>query len=214
MREHAFHDCTLRYLDQPVECGFGPLRVQVPAEARPRLADPDARYSDAVFFDFPDGTVRLSVLAAPRGGGLWPERAEDIAAQRSGLGEQVHTQLGEWGPELRITDADAVNWVIGRDGPRWMLLGRSTCHHGARTDLADTMRTMIRTSAVSRGDEPLPVGTPLPLTGLEERTDPDDAGQRANPYSGALALRIPNPRQGSGTRSPRAGEQTQARMLP
>lgn len=207
MREHAFHDFALRYPDHHIECDFGPLRVRVPTAAWPRMSDPDDRYSDAVFFDLPHGTVRLSVLAAPRAGGLWLERAEEIAAERARAGELVYAYGGEWGPELRITDATTTNWVIGREGPRWMLLGRATCEAGdgsaetgdgrvdGRVDgLADTMRAMMSASVVVRGDEPLPVRTPLPLTdpGASGAHQPVDA--QASPYTGAMTLYIPSPR--------------------
>jgi hypothetical protein len=191
MREHDYPDFDQQYLARRVQCDFGPLRVPVPAVARLRLSQPDARHSDAVYFEFPDGDVRLSVLAAPREGRLWPQRAEEIAADRAGAGEQVRAFSGEWGLELRITDATTTNWVIGLDGPRWMLLGRATSHRGAATDLLDTMRAMIRGSVVVRGDEPLPVRTPLPLHEPGRVTVADKVEQRANPYAGALSVRIP-----------------------
>ena len=187
--------------DHCLEYDFGPLRVQVPAGARPRMADPDALYCDAVFFDFPDGTVRLSVLAAPREHRLWPERAEEIATAQASLGNQVRSFSGEWGRELQIIDATTMNWVIGLDGPRWMLLGRSTCRLEADTDRADsgradsdlgeTMRAMIRTSVVVRGDEPFPVRTPLPLKQRGGADAHDAPEQRVSPYSGAVTLIVP-----------------------
>src|SRR5262245_45610076 len=61
------------------ELDFGPLRVRVPPHAGVRMSVEDQEYSDAVFFDFPSGTVRLSLFAVPRSGRLWPERAEEIA---------------------------------------------------------------------------------------------------------------------------------------
>lgn len=178
-------------LERYPEYDFGPLRVRVPVEARLRMADPDSLYSDAAFFVFPDGKVRLSVLAAPRGGHLWPERAEEIATMQANLGADVRAYTGEWGEELRITDDGETNWVIGVDGPRWMLLGRSTSPIGADAELVETMRDMIRRSVVYRGSEPLPVRTPLPLR--EPGTfDADSEDDRAEtPYSGVVTLILP-----------------------
>ena len=205
MREHAYHNFSLHYLDHQVECGFGPLRLRVPPQAKPRMSDPGRRYSDAVFFDFPDGFVRLSVLAAPRAGGLWLERAEEVAAERAGLGDRVRSFSGEWGPELRIVDAHSINWVIGMEGPRWMLLGRSTCHLGADNDLSDTLRAMMGASAVVRGDEPLPVRTPLPLSDPTSLAGGEEAAPSVgNRYRDAVSLRIPQ------ARAPIPGERLRA----
>lgn len=180
-------------LERYPEYDFGPLRVRVPADAELRMADPDLLYSDAAYFVFPDGKVRLSVLAAPRGGRLWPQRAEEIATMQANLGADVRSYTGEWGEELQITDDGETNWVIGVDGPRWMLLGRSTSPIGSDHDLSHTMRDMIRSSVVFRGNEPLPVRTPLPLR--EPGTfDADDEGEdRASegPYAGVVTLILP-----------------------
>jgi len=179
-------------LERYPEYDFGPLRVRVPAEAQLRMADPDQMYSDAAFFVFPDGKIRLSVVAAPKGGRLWPERAEEIATAQANLGADVRCYTGEWGQELQITDDGETNWVIGVDGPRWMLLGRSTCPAGAENDLSHTMRDMIRSSVVFRGNEPLPVRTPLPLRepGTFEAGEPVE--DRADgPYGGVVTLILP-----------------------
>jgi hypothetical protein len=173
---------------------LGALRVRVPAEATLRMADPGAPFSGAVYFAFAHGSVRLSVFAAPRGGKLWPARAQEIATTRAELGDNVCSFNGEWGRELRISDAASTNWVIGVDGPRWMLLGRSTCDPRAGTELADTMRDMLRACVVFRGHEPLPVWTPLPLR------EPGSAGPRPEtalstaPYAGTVRLVLPEPR--------------------
>lgn len=179
-------------LERYPEYDFGPLRVRVPAEAQLCMADPDAMYSDAAFFVFPDGKVRLSVLAAPRGGRLWPQRAEEIAAAQANLGADVQSYTGEWGQELKITDDGETNWVIGVDGPRWMLLGRSTCPVGAADDLSHTMRDMIRSSVVFRGNEPLPVRTPL-LLREPGSFDADDLNEdrTEGPYAGVVTLILP-----------------------
>lgn len=179
-------------LESCPEYDFGPLRVRAPAQAQLRMADPDEMYSDAAFFVFPDGKVRLSVLAAPRGGRLWPQRAEEIAAAQANLGADVRSYTGEWGQELQITDDGETNWVIGVDGPRWMLLGRSTCPVGAEDDLSHTMRDMIRSSVVFRGNEPLPVRTPLPLR-EPGSFDADDLTEdrTEGPYAGVVTLILP-----------------------
>jgi hypothetical protein len=56
--------------DQYADYELGPLRVRAPAEAWLRMADTDDPYSDAVFFDFPDGagtpSHRSAVLACDR----------------------------------------------------------------------------------------------------------------------------------------------------
>nr|MBA2322600.1 DUF3710 domain-containing protein [Pseudonocardiales bacterium] len=144
--------------DQHPELDFGPLRVRVPAEAYLRMADDN----DAAYFIFPEGQVRLSLLAVPRGGRLWPDRAEQIATAQAARGADVTSVWGAWGRELRIVSNGETNWVIGVDGERWMLLGRATWPAGG-VEFVETMRGMISGSVVERGDEPLPALTPLYL---------------------------------------------------
>lgn len=168
------------------EVDFGPLRVKVPPEAQLRMSREDEVYSDAVFFDFPDGKIRLSVLAAPRSGRLWPERAEEIATSQARLGAQVSSVWGQWGRELHIADNGERNWVIGVDGSRCMLLGRATWPADNDPDLVETMRAMVRSSVVVRGTDPLPVRAPLALRrpGAVE----DEATERESPYSVPVQL--------------------------
>lgn len=170
---------------------FGPLRVPVPPDADVRMATEDAPFADAVFFDFPHGSIRLSVLAAPRTGGLWPERAEEIAGMQAGIGAQVSSVWGEWGRELHIVDDGEYNWVIGVDGARSMLLGRATWTGEAGWGLVDTMRTMLRLTRVERGDEPMPVRTPLPLR--RPGSAVDQASDDPGGYAAVVTMLTPPP---------------------
>lgn len=174
------------------EVDFGPLRVPVPPDAGVRMSVEDAQYADAVFFDFPNGSIRLSVLAAPRTGRLWPDRAEEIVGIQAGIGAQVSSVWGEWGRELHIVHEGEYNWVIGVDGVRSMLLGRATWVDESGWGLVDTMRTMIRHSRVQRGDEPMPVRTPLSLrrpgSAADQEATDDPAG-----YAAVVTMLTPPP---------------------
>ncbi|MBV9313070.1 MAG: DUF3710 domain-containing protein [Pseudonocardia sp.] len=151
-------------LGESRELNFGPLRVWVPVGMQLRMANENGPISDAVFFTVPPGQVRLSVLAAPRSGRLWPDLAEEIASSQARLGAEVSSTWGEWGREVRIASDGELNWVIGIDGPRWMLLGRATWPDDASVGLVEPMREIMRACVVIRGDEPLPVRAALPLT--------------------------------------------------
>ena len=170
---------------------FGPLRVWVPPRACVRMSAPDEVYSDAVFFDFPSGTIRLSVLAVPRGRQLWPGRAEEIATSQAGIGAQVRCVWDQWGPELHIVDHGERNWVIGLDGSRWMLLGRATWMTDSGWELVDIMRSMIRHTVVDRGRQPLPVRAPLPLRRPDASAEEDHHSLHASPYTAIVPLMRP-----------------------
>lgn len=181
-------DRHLPDLSRCPESEFGPLRVRVPPEAVIRMSSEEGDFSDAVYFDFATGTVRLGLFAAPRSEPLWPDRANEIAAAQSGIGARVRSSWGDWGPELHITDDGEENWVIGVDGPRWMLLGRATWSTDAGWALVAVMRSMIRETRVERGDEPMPVRTPLMLRrpGAEAVSTPRE---NATPYAAAVTMR-------------------------
>lgn len=172
------------------ELDFGPLRVRVPPQASVRMSLEDEIYSGAVFFDFPSGSVRLSLFAVPQSGKLWPERAEEIAVAQSNIGAAVSSVWGVWGRELHIVHNAEYNWVIGLDGSRWMLLGRATWTDEAGWELVEVMRSMIQHSVVDRGDQPLPVRAALPLhrPGFSPEDEDND---RATPYSVVMTLLQP-----------------------
>jgi hypothetical protein len=52
---------------------------------------------------------------------------------------------------------------IGVDGPRWMLRGVAAGPLEQAGPLAHALRDLVRGTVVARGDNPLPVRTPLPL---------------------------------------------------
>jgi hypothetical protein len=157
---------------------FGPLRIQLPDEARLQAENTAGTVTRTVHLLVPTGHVDLSVLAAPRSSALWPEIADEVATVQGSSGAQVRSEPGEWGPEVLAASGDELSWFIGVDGPRWMLYGVATGPAEGSAELGATLRAIIRGSVVRRGAEPLPVKTPLALTPPAQRRQPAaDAGE-------------------------------------
>jgi Protein of unknown function (DUF3710) len=142
---------------------FGSLRVPLPAKAQLQVEKGAGELLRAVHVLVPSGRVSLSALAAPRSSPLWRELADEIAGSLSGDGARVRSEWGEWGREVQAGSNGASSRFIGVDGPRWMLYGVATGPADGAAELAHTLREMIRDTVVSRGADPLPVKTVLPL---------------------------------------------------
>jgi hypothetical protein len=105
---------------------------------------------------------------------LWRELAEEIACSLRDDGARVRSEWGEWGREVQAGSNGALSRFIGVDGPRWMLYGVATGPAEGAAELASTLREMIRATVVTRGADPLPVKTVLPLKlpeHLEDRVE-------------------------------------------
>lgn len=150
----------------PVEDGaldFGSLRVPMPARAQLQVEKGSGELLRAVHVLVPSGRVSLSALAAPRSSPLWRELADEIAGSLSGDGARVRSEWGEWGREVQAGSNGALSRFIGVDGPRWMLYGVATGPADSAAELSQTLREMIYNTVVTRGPDPLPVKTVLPL---------------------------------------------------
>ncbi len=129
----------------------------------------------------PDSAVQVVTVAAPRSRSYWDEVREAIAENASAQGGKAETVEGDFGPALALTmpvktkdgkrarteDGKALaqpSYVVGIDGPRWMLratfLGRAALHADAREALMPVLRSIV----VVRGSEAKVPGEPLVLT--------------------------------------------------
>jgi uncharacterized protein DUF3710 len=188
---------------------FGSLRVPIPARAQLQVEHSSGELLRAVHVLMPSGRVSLSALAAPRSTPLWRELSQEIADSLARDGARVRSEWGEWGREVQAESNGALSRFIGVDGPRWMLYGVATGPADGAGELAEALREMIRGTVVTRGLDPLPVKTVLPLRlpeHLEERVE--QARQQSRepaqissvpPESPALAAppRAPHPAQPS-----------------
>ena len=168
---------------------FGSLRVPMPERAQLQVEDGSAELLRAVHVLVPSGRVSLSALAAPRTSPLWRELAEEIATSLSADGARVRSEWGEWGREVQAGSNGALSRFIGVDGARWMLYGVATGPADSAAELASTLRTMMRGTVVTRGAEPLPVKTVLPLRlpeHLEEQVDQARQHSAQRPATNAM----------------------------
>ncbi|HJQ47762.1 MAG TPA: DUF3710 domain-containing protein [Amycolatopsis sp.] len=151
--------------DQVPRIDLGSVRVPVPDGSQVQVEmDPSAGGVRAVHVVTPQGQVTVSAYAAPRSGGLWREVGEELTEQLRADGAKVSTGDGEWGFELSALIGDVALRFVGVDGPRWMLRGVIAGPQSESAQAPDVLREIVRDTIVVRGDSPMPVRTPLPIT--------------------------------------------------
>jgi hypothetical protein len=173
---------------------FGALRVPMPARAQLQVEQGSSELLRAVHVLVPSGRVSLSALAAPRSAPLWRGLAREIAGSLGGDGARVWAEWGPWGREVMAGSKGALSRFVGVDGPRWMLYGVATGPADGAEELAETLREMVRGTVVTRGPDPLPVKTVLPLRlpeHLEERVERAREASARRPGSGRAAPVVP-----------------------
>jgi Protein of unknown function (DUF3710) len=139
------------------------VRLPLPADAQVQVEmDPDGPLR-AVHVLTPNARFTIGAYAAPRSGSLWPEISRELAEQLHGDGARVRRENGEWGTELVAFVNDVLLRFVGVDGPRWMLRAVSAGPKETSAKAAEELRDIVRDTIVVRGDQPMPVRTPLPL---------------------------------------------------
>jgi hypothetical protein len=127
-----------------------------------------------------DSLLQVSAFAAPRAAGIWDDVRVDLAKSASGQGASLREVDGPFGPELAGTvvapppgqPGQAPASVptrrparfVGVDGPRWFLRGMITGPAAADPKGAGPLEEAFRGIVVVRGNAPMPVREPLPLT--------------------------------------------------
>lgn len=144
------------------------VRLPLPPESHVQVEmDPNGSLR-AVHVLTANGRFTVSGYAAPRGGELWPEVCRELADQLHKDGARVRRENGEWGVELVAFVNDLLLRFVGVDGPRWMLRAVSTGPKETSAKAAAELRDMVRHTVVVRGDQPMPVRTPLEVQLPEE----------------------------------------------
>jgi Protein of unknown function (DUF3710) len=142
---------------------LGSVRLPVPEGAQLQVEVDSSGPVRAVHLITGLGQFTITAFAAPRSGGLWREVTPELVSRLRADGARVGRAAGEWGEEIEAVTEQAVLRLLAVDGPRWMLRGVAAGpaeHAGARTTL---LRDVIRQTVVVRGQEPLPVRSPLLL---------------------------------------------------
>jgi hypothetical protein len=156
--EHEAPDDGVARLD------LGSVRLPLPPDAQVQVEMDPAGPLRAVHVVTPNGRFTVGAYAAPRSGELWPEISRELAEQLHGDGARVRRENGEWGTELVAFVNDVLLRFVGVDGPRWMLRAVSAGAKDTSAKAAEELRDIVRGAVVVRGDQPMPVRTPLPLT--------------------------------------------------
>lgn len=144
---------------------LGSVRVPVPEGTGVQVEmDPENGGVRAVHVATPFGQVTVSAYAAPRSGGLWREVGAELTQQLRADGARVSPGDGEWGFELSALLGDMALRFVGVDGPRWMLRGVIAGPQSQAAEAPRVLRDIVRHTIVVRGDAPMPVRTPLPIT--------------------------------------------------
>ena len=116
----------------------------------------------------PDSGVQLQVFAAPKSGGLWDEARPQIIASINESQGLVEQQIGAFGPEIwaQVPVDQGMQTVrfVGIEGPRWFLRAVFLGQAARPSDAAVFMENAVRGLVIVRGNDALPVGTPLPLS--------------------------------------------------
>ena len=144
---------------------LGSVRVPVPEGAQVQVEmDPPSGSVKAVHIVTEQGQVTVSAYAAPRSGGLWQEVSAELTEQLRSDGAKVAPGSGEWGPELSAVVGDVALRFVGVDGPRWMLRGVIAGPQSQAAAAPGVLSEIVRGTIVVRGEAPMPVRAPLPIT--------------------------------------------------
>ncbi len=129
------------------------------------------------------GTMQIGLFAAPRNEGIWDEvRAEIHESLTQQRAKPVEREGGSFGTELTAVlpaqgGARTPVRFIGVDGPRWFLRAM-LAGQAADPGHAEVFEEAFRQIVVVRGNTPLPVREPVPLSlpkdALEQAGDGSD----------------------------------------
>ena len=133
-------------------------------------ADPATGKISQLTLKTTDSALQLQPYAAPRSGGMWEEIRGQIASSITNQGGLVEEVTGSFGIELHamMKQGDASTQLaparfIGIDGPRWFLRGVFLGAAARDASAAAALESIVRESAVRRGNEALAVGAPMAM---------------------------------------------------
>lgn len=119
-----------------------------------------------------NGVLEMRAFSSARGGDLWDEARQEIAADTARRGGTAHEKEGPFGTELYCevpvtapdgSDAIQPSRVVGCTGPRWFVRATIAGHPAQNAEAAMVYEEALRGLAVRRGNEPMAPGKPLPL---------------------------------------------------
>ena len=165
---------------------LGSVRLPLPPDAQVQVEMDPAGPLRAVHVLTPNGRFTVSAYAAPKSGELWPEVSGELADQLDGDGARVRREIGEWGTELVAFVNEVLLRFVGVDGPRWMLRAVSAGPKDTSAKAAEELRDIVRGTVVVRGNQPMPVRTPLALSVPAEIAQYIEQAQseQSNPQAG------------------------------
>jgi hypothetical protein len=167
-QSHGPYDETEVPEDEIPRLDLGSVRIPVPDGAQLQVEMADEGGLQAVHLLTDVGQFTLSAFAAPRSAGLWPEVCDELADALRLDGAVPRVQRGEWGQELTGAADELVLRFLGVDGPRWMLRAVAACPKEHANEAEELLHELARHTIVVRGEEPMPVRTPLPVSLPEE----------------------------------------------
>lgn len=162
------YDVTEAPSDGIERLDLGSVRFPVPDGSQLQVQVDPAGPVQAVHVVTPVGRLTISAFAAPRTAGLWSEVRAELAEQLRQDGARVLIEQGEWGSEISAESPMAALRFVGVDGPRWLLRGVAAGPGNHAQACAKLLYELIDATVVVRGQDPLPVRTPLPIELPEE----------------------------------------------
>ena len=128
-----------------------------------------------------DAVVQVQPFAAPKSASLWDDirvQIRDSITANGGLVEEVQ---GNFGQELlaQVNPTDGSSGLqparfVGIDGPRWFLRAIFLGSAARSGTASERLELGVRSLIINRGNEAMPVGTPL-LMSLPTTDDSADA---------------------------------------
>ncbi len=149
--------------DEIERLDLGSVRFPVPEGSQLQVEVDPAGPVRAVHLLTSVGRLTVSAFAAPRSEGLWREVSTELAEQLRQDGAKVRPYQGEWGTELVADSPKAALRFIGIDGPRWMLRGVAAASGDQVEACTKLLYALLEDTVVVRGEDPMPVRTPLPI---------------------------------------------------
>jgi hypothetical protein len=177
---------------------LGSLRVPVLPDTELRVEMNAENQVVAVTLVRAPATMQLSVFAAPRTEGIWPEVRAEIAEALGSGGGQAQEAEGPFGVELRAMVPTEVagrgrvlapTRFVGVDGPRWFLRALLTGPAATQGPAADELTSALRDVVVVRGGDPMAVRDALPLRLPKDVQAQAEAAQAAQAAQAARAGR-------------------------
>ena len=149
--------------DEVERLDLGSVRLPVPEGSQLQVEVDPSGPVRAVHVVTSVGRLTVSAFAAPRSGDLWPEVSKELAEQLRQDGAKVRAHQGDWGTELVADSPKAALRFVGVDGPRWLLRGVAAGPGEQAEACTKLLYALLDDTIVVRGDEPMPVRTPLPI---------------------------------------------------